>query len=528
MFIIRKKLPGANRFAVMICRSVREGHKVRQQVVKYFGIVHSKKELNSLNKLAEIELNKLNNTDKSAFPTPGEMFEEERILDGFHDIFGTFFDRLNLNNNLSKYRYKQLRDVVIARIIEPLSKLHTSRFLKKSRLQKLSEDQIYRLMDYISDKELEFKTKIFQTTKKVVKDQKIDVLLFDVTTLYFESQKPDGLREFGYSKDHKIGETQLVLALATTKEGLPIGYTLFSGKTAETKTLLQCIEEWKQFIPIDKVIVVADRAMMSDVNLKAMESEQIRYIVAAKLKQLPKSLKDKILERKDEQTGVIGNDSVSFREYEYQGRRLIVSYSKSRAIKDRGDRERLLNRLRGKILAEGKTEMRKLVTNRGYLKYLDNEQEGIVSLNEEKISVEASWDGLHGIITNDNETKAQDLMSRYRQLWVIEESFRLNKHTLAMRPIYHFKQNRIKAHILLCYLAFATVRYTQYHLKEQDPLFTIDRVREELACVETSLIHNGKGQWYKMPSKLSEYAEKIYRAAGVKRAVKMEKIEQMA
>ncbi len=514
----------------MICRSIREGQKIRQQVVKYFGIVHSEQELHVLNKIAEAELRKINNITETASksPTLETMHEEARILDGFHDIFGTFFDRLKLDVGLSKLRYTQLRNVVVARIVEPSSKLHTSRFLQRSRLQKLSEDQIYRLMDDIIDKELKFKTNIFNTTKTFTKNQKVDVLLFDVTTLYIESQKPDGLREFGYSKDHKIGETQLVLALATTQEGLPVGYTLFSGRTAEPKTLLQCIEEWKQFISIDNVIIVADRAMMSDVNLQTMEQANIRYIVAAKLKQLPQSLKKQILDRKNEQVGMVGNDSIRFREYTHQERRLIVSHSESRAAKDRGDRERLLYRLREKILAEGKAETRKLVTNRGYLKFLENEQKGFVSLNEEKIAEESLWDGLHGIITNDKETSAVDLMSRYRQLWVIEESFRLNKHTLAMRPIYHFKQKRVKAHILICYLAFATVRYVQNQLCSHDPSFTIDRVREELACVESSILHDGKGCRYKVPSKLNEYAEKIYRAIGVERAVRAEKMECMA
>jgi transposase len=530
MFIVRKKLPGAQRFAVMICRSIREGQKVRQKVVKYFGIVHSEKELKILNKVAQTELDKLQKVKESSVVSPSleTMQEEARILDGFHEIFGTFFDRLKFQENLSKLRYNQLRDVVVARIIEPVSKLHTSRFLQRSRLQKLSEDQIYRLMDNVIEKEIEFKTKIFNATTNVIKDQKIDVLLFDVTTLYFESQRPDGLREYGYSKDRKIGETQLVLALATTREGLPIGYTLFSGKTAETKTLLQCIDEWKKFVPIDKVIIVADRAMMSDSNLLAMEEANIRYVVAAKLKQLSKLLKNKILERKNEQIGALGNDPVRFQEYEHQGRRLIVSYSENRAIKDKNDREKLVCRLREKILAEGKAETRKLVTHRGYLKFLDNEQEGIVSLNEEKIAEEARWDGLHGIITNDKETSALDLMSRYRQLWVIEESFRLNKHTLAMRPIYHFKQKRVKAHILLCYLAFATIRHVQHHLKMHDPSFTIDRVREELACVESSILHDGNGHRYKVPSKLSEYAERIYRAAAVRRQVKVERMERTA
>ena len=150
-------------------------------------------------------------------------------------------------------------------------------------------------MDSLAELEDVIKFKIFNTTKKRMQDQPIDLLLFDVTTLYFESQKSDGLRENGYSKDHKIGEVQVVLALATTSNGSPIGYHLFPGNTAEVKTLLTCIKKWREDFKITNTIVVADRAMLSETNLALMESEGLTYIVAAKLKSLPASLKKNIL-----------------------------------------------------------------------------------------------------------------------------------------------------------------------------------------------------------------------------------------
>ena len=177
---------------------------------------------------------------------------------------------------------------------------------------------------------------------RISSQQKVDVLLFDVTTLYFECQNADELRDFGYSKDHKIGETQVVLALATTEEGLPIGYTLFSGKTAEVKTLLACLEKWRNSMPIDHVVVVADRAMMSEHNLEQMEQNGMQYTVAAKLRKLPSKLKQEILARHHEIQTWLDKEELLVREYTHNGRRLIVSYSSSRAHKDRSDRQRLL------------------------------------------------------------------------------------------------------------------------------------------------------------------------------------------
>ena len=216
------------------------------------------------------------------------------MIEGIHEIFGKEFDFLNLQENFTKVRLNQLRDVVLARIATPTSKLHTSQILKKFYQKELSEDQIYRLMDQVIKEEEFIKIKIFEATRKHSDNEEVNLLFFDVTTLYFESQKSDELKDFGYSKDNKVGEVQVVLALATTDEGYPIGYQLFPGNTAETLTLIKSIDEWKKIIPIKNIRIIADRAMMSNKNLSNIEEVKLEYIIAAKLKQLPKNLKDEI------------------------------------------------------------------------------------------------------------------------------------------------------------------------------------------------------------------------------------------
>ena len=126
-----------------------------------------------------------------------------------------------------------------------------------------------------------------------------------------------------------------------------------------------------------------------------------------------------------------------------------MSHSTKRARKDARDREQILKKLHSKIGAKGSTK--KLVTNRGYLSIIKEEGYSRVSIDEEKVAAAARWDGLHGVITNIQERPQEEVLSLYRRLWVIEESFRINKHTLEMRPIYHHVPRRIKAHILLSY-----------------------------------------------------------------------------
>lgn len=502
----------------MLRESTRIEGKVKTRIVTYFGIAHSNDELLKLKKKAYAEKRKL-----TAKKIPKEkveiksLAEKSRINEGFADVFGKLFDQLELRKNFTEIRYKQLKNVVIARIANPVSKRQTSKILERDYKVQLSEDQIYKLMDLIIEKEGAIKQKVFEVTKKLSPQATVNVLFFDVTTLYFESQKSDDLKDFGYSKDGKKGEVQVVLALATTEHSLPIGYNLFPGNTAETKTLLQSLDKWKSQLPIKTVRIIADRAMMSNNNLSTLEATNNFYVIAAKLKSLSKEQKKKILEEKQIALSK-GMDSSFTYEFNYLGRRLIVNYSLKRALKDSSDRSRLVEKIKSK-LGKKKNKTRKLITNNGYLKFTKSTKEGEVEFDEKKILEEAFWDGLHGVITNDFTTPAQDLLDQYKRLWVIEESFRINKYSLSMRPIYHYRPKRIESHILICYLAFSLCRQMQMLLKQNNHEMSVDKLREELSLVEASLLEDKTTKKiYRVPSATSEEIKEVYKILSIKRS----------
>lgn len=532
MYVRCRPNQAKNKWTILVCRSVRKGTKVSQEVIKYLGVAHSEEQKKALMRLAQAEIRSA--TVSSAVKSknndyPGALLENmvelARSLDGLHDIFGAMFDKIHLRELFKPYEYERLKDIVICRIAEPDSKLHTAELLTKDFLRPLSEDQIYRLMDILSPKQMEIKQRVFETTKYFIKNQRVEVLFFDVTTLHFESQIADELRNFGMSKAHKIGEVQVVLALATTCEGLPIGYNLFPGNTGEVSTLLISLNEWIQNLNIQDVTVVADRAMMSEANLLAMEEAKFKYTVAAKLRALPKSMKEQILLRKEEIQTTVCRQNMSLQEYKYNGRRIIVSYSESRAKKDRKDREKLLARIHKKL--GSKVSEKELITHKGYLKFFKEVSKGEMVLNQEKIIEDARWDGLHGVITNDNNANMVQLLERYRGLWVIEESFRINKHTLAMRPIYHYKRSRIESHILICYIAFAVSRYTQNQVSQFHKPMSVARIREELSSVKSGILEDRiTGERYKLPSTASDDALAIYRSLGIKRLNRVSKVPQ--
>ena len=532
MFVRTKPVANSSRKRVQICECRRVGNKVKQRVVKHVDISTNDSHLEELKKLAYALKRKMEEeVQPSLFEIPNDfqetphvaplkcqeephllnikaVKEEKRVVDGIHDIFGTLFNQLGFHHILKGSLQEVLRDVVLARIAYPTSKRETQQVLAADFGRKIELDRIYRMMDALTEQRDMVKKRVFAATEQLCFGA-IDVLLFDVTTLYFESTEEDELRTFGYSKDQKFHSTQVVLALATTPNGLPVGYHLFPGNTADVSTLLASLNSWKEVLPIGKVRFVADRAMMSEKNLQALEEAGIEYVVAAKLRKLPKPIKEQIQRSKES----IALDS----RLPDSGRRLIVTFCPHRQSKDASDRERIIQKIEKKI-GKGKNA-RKLVSNAGYQKYLSSEGEARLFLDEEKITQDTAWDGFHGIVTNCFEMKAEELLSEYRRLWVIEESFRIQKHNLSLRPIYHFKPQRIEAHILICYMAFALMRHLEFRVGVQKEKISMREIRKELWRVQSSYFKDNETErMYRMPSAMSVTSKKIYQVMGIKRS----------
>lgn len=383
MFIRVKSTPNSPRKSVQICEGIRKDGKVCQRVLRHVGVAGDEKHLAELKKLAEVikvqiiddrkgpflilpeEIFKENKEDtaplvpskKETFPEKkifheslnidlNNLREEKRIVEGFHDIFGKLFNQFGFHTLLGDKQGDVLKDVLFARIANPASKHRTQSILSTDFGRDIALERIYRMMDALLERKDDVQKRVLSITESLC-FREATVLLFDVTTLYFESFDADELRNFGYSKDQKFQMTQVVLALATTKEGLPIGYRLFPGNTAEITTLLTCLEEWKKILPIEKIIFVGDRGMMSEKNLEALEKSGVTYVVGAKLKKMSKLLKENILHG-PRQTEEVKEPAIQDLKLG-NGRRLVVNHSLSRAIKDKKDRERGIAKVHKRI-----------------------------------------------------------------------------------------------------------------------------------------------------------------------------------
>ncbi|MBU0506930.1 IS1634 family transposase [bacterium] len=313
---VRAKKKDNEKFSIQIVETYRKADKVHQKIIRHVGQAVTEREVEELKKLAQSIIIEMKNKKKPVLPifSPEDFFsgkkkeetakgkvdlgnlrEEQRMIDGIGDIFGNLYTDLGFDNILSEFKKDEqknaiLKSCVLARIANPTSKRRTASVLEEDYGIKIPLDKIYRMMDFLSEKEDLVKNKICETTLSYFKT-KVEVLFFDVTTLYFESIKTDDLKDFGFSKDCKFKESQVVLALVTTTNGLPITYRLFPGNTYEGHTLIDMIDELEKEFEVSNVLLVADRAMFNNDNLDLMESKNINYVVSARLKNLTKKQK---------------------------------------------------------------------------------------------------------------------------------------------------------------------------------------------------------------------------------------------
>jgi transposase len=543
MFIRVNNTPNSPRQSVQIVESKRMGDKVKTKILRHVGIAMDNSELEKLKSLANDIINKMQQerieqTNHFTPPKKGrkafkkiediipveevrlhQIEEEKRIVEGIDEVGSVLFNSFGFDSLFSsKKDTALLKDLILTRIIYPESKnkLHS---IMESKLDKEYELQsIYRLMDKIHPLIDELKVKIFNRTRSLFPEKGIDLMLFDVTTLYFESTDTDDLRAFGYSKDHRFNTTQVVLALASNQDGLPVGYELFAGNTAEVKTLIASIEKWKSLFAINQACFIGDRAMFCKDNLAMLDAMGYQYIVAAKLRTMKKNIQEEILDGDNYSLKSFGKEVGWSGEFDYEGRRLICSYKKSRAIVDAKHRQQILDKIMKLVGDDGKADGKKLISNSGVKKFTKSEGSAKFVLDQAKIDVDSAWDGMHGVITNIKDVDAVEIIGRYKRLWVIEDCFRINKTDLKVRPIYHWKKERIEAHIAMCYMSFAILKHLQYQVCLTQKI-SVHKIIEELLGVQSSIyVHKVTKDRYRVPSRLSNEARKIYKAFNIERS----------
>jgi transposase len=573
MFVRVKSNPRSPRKSVQIVESKRIDGKVKQKVVQHIGIASDDEELEELKLLAnsikakleldgalplydpkDLDTSKPSTQTVSKKDKPQEqiknpddydvnlldLIEEDRIIKGIHDIYGKMYDDMNFKSVLPNPARnvaisKALKEIVLARIANPDSKRASVDMLASKFGSFVDLKTVYRMMDVISDDRIIKLNKLVLNHTKDLLNNTIDIVYFDATTLYFESfsedSGEDAIKKNGYSKDGKFNQPQVVLALLVTKQGLPVGYKAFSGDTFDGHTLIPAIQEMKdelQGVSLDKIVYVADSGMFNKVNLQTLDEYELDYIVGARIKNLSHDIKEQIL---DMQSYEEFDDDKKIKTIDYNGKKLVVTYSAKRAKKDKYERLKAIDKLKKRL--ESSKSVKSQLSNNGYKKYLqlhspsnDNKECDLsITLNEEKIQEDEVWDGLKGILTNNTTLSNEELIHQYSNLWQVEESFRITKHDLKIRPIYHWKPNRVKAHLAISFIAYTLVRHLEYKIKLLYKKLSPEKIKQLLLSVQCSILYDTKtNKKYSMPSHLDNEQKKIYKIMGVTPQLKAQKL----
>ena len=386
--------------------------------------------------------------------------------------------------------------MVAQHLLSPKSKLATYEHQEDYLgLPDVELHQLYRTLEKLGEYKESIEDDLFRENYIKI-GHKVDVVFYDVTTFAFESVIADELRNFGYSKDCKFKEVQVVMGLLIDSNGLPIGYELFSGNTFDGKTMTAAIKNIQKRFGISKVIIVADRGLNSKGNLNAIKEAGYGYIVASKIKSMSKAVQEQIF---DDAGYVIVSPEFRYKTIGYmncfkdeEGRlckleeNLVVSFSAKRANKDRKDRQRLIDKA-AKLLANPADI--KSSKKRGGKKYISvsNSTESY-SLDEKRIEADSKFDGYYGIQSSEKTMPADEIIGAYRTLWRIEESFRVMKSTLEVRPVFHWKPERIHGHFVVCFLAFMLERKLEMLLNEQEIDNSPERIREALNSMQLAKV----------------------------------------
>jgi transposase len=419
----------------------------KRNVLHHVGSAHNEEDLKNLMILAE-EWIKDYSQQLSIFPdeSPNKLLHlNHSVFLGvkyryFYQQIDFVLDKMGLD-----VLPALLRDLVIIRIFEPASKLRSLELLK----QYFGVHHNHKTYYKIAPKCIDLKETVEQKVVDFAKANyafSYDLLFYDVTTLYFEAFQEDELRKNGFSKDNKSQQPQILIALMVSKEGFPIAFEIFAGNTFEGHTIIPVIKNFINRNNVKDFTVVADAAMISTENVKQLTQNSINYIVGARLGNIAaKTLDtiDKKISRVDGKSIRIKTDSGY----------LICSYSSVRYRKDLHEMNKQIEKAKQVIEQPSKSKK---------LKFTQSKGEQII-LNDALIEKTKKILGIKGYYTNLDESTADNetIMKHYHELYRVEQAFRISKSDLQTRPIFHYKEEPIKLHILICFMALVVSKHIE-------------------------------------------------------------------
>jgi transposase len=444
MLKFREVKTGSGKIAVQVYYL----HNRKRVIVKHLGSASTTLELDNLKQQAQQFIEGYS-SQTSLFPSlkpcAYSYFEQYECVGFYYRFFYQAIQRLIAQIGFGELTSSLFKDLVTIRILEPASKLRSIELIETYfGIQHRRQNYYKEAKKWISLKnQVLEKVNVFAQ-----KEHGFDysLLFYDVTTLYFETFEGDELRRAGFSKDGKSQQPQILVGLMVSKDGFPLAFDIFPGNTFEGHTILPVAKAFIQKNNVKQFTVVADAAMISADNIKELKAEGIHYIVGARLGNLSQAIFDQMdakIKREDGNTIRLHTDKGY----------LICSFSYARYRKDKYEMEKQILKAQTIIKSPSKNNKAKFVK-------AHNEE---LKLNEELIQKTIKLLGIKGYYTDLSEQNlpTNKVIERYHELYKVEQAFRVAKSDLETRPIFHFKQDPIKLHLLICFLALVISKHIE-------------------------------------------------------------------
>ena len=363
--------------------------------------------------------------------------------------------------------------LVLARIIEPTSKADSVRVLNEIGAPAVSLRTMFRSLQRAQERDYRA-TIAAACFNHAATNGDVSLVLYDVTTLYFEAENEDQLRKVGYSKERRV-DPQIVVGLLVDRRGFPLEIGCFEGNQAETTTIVPIVKQFQDRHGIADMVIVADAGMLSATNLRELDEAGLRFIVGSRLTKAPQDLEshfrwhgtaftdgqiiDTITPRDQRGKAVKSSDPMRRAEPVWdpavhtKSWRAVWAYSRKRAVRDSKTLTLQENKARAVVDGERAARTPRFVKTRN----------GATVLDEASLARARGLVGLKGYVTNipADLMSAGEVIGSYHDLWHVEQSFRMSKTDLAARPIFHHIRDAIEAHLTIVFAALAIARDLQ-------------------------------------------------------------------
>lgn len=447
----------------------------------------------------------------------GENYDFEFL--GSRQLGGTWFldgmwRRLGIDDTLKQLLTKReyrtpverlLFAMVANRALAPGSKLSVTDWAENEvlidGLFETEVHQLYRAMDFLLEAAAEIQRDVFFSVANLF-NLDVDLIFLDTTTTYFEIEGEDdgeaGLRKRGHGKDHRDDLAQVVIAFAVTRSGIPVRCWVWPGNTSDQDIVEQVkkdLNEWR----LGRVVMVQDTGFNSEANRRILQGAGGHYIIGEKMRLGPNGIPAEALARGGKyrtlsnglqcKEVIVGGDSEA-------RRRFVVVKNPEEAERDRKKRADIVAEVEKRLVELGqvsggphKKKACALRSHEVFGRYVRQGADGALCLDTEKIKTEEHLDGKYLLSTSDDLLSVEDVVLGYKQLFEIERVFRDLKHLVDIRPVYHRLPDRIKAHVLLCWLAMLLIR-----VAEDETCLTWRQMRKTLATLQVGMHRTSSGE----------------------------------